>query len=170
MLLLFSHQGLSDCLQFHGLQHTRLPCPSLSLRVCSDLCPLSQCCCPLLFLPSIFPSIRVSSNESALHIRWPKYCSISISPSSEYLGLISFGIDQFDFLADQGTLGILLQHHNSKAPILWHSAFFMVLHPYTSAGKIIALTIQTFVGKVVSVLFNMLSRFVIAFLPRSRCL
>jgi len=131
-------------------------------------------CRPLLLLPSIFPSIRVFSNESALRIRWSKYWSFSfgISPSSEYSGLTSFRMDWFDLLAVQGTLKSLLQHHSSKASILWLSAFFMVQlsNPYMTTGKTIALTRQTFVGKVMSLLFNMLSRFVIAFLPRSKCL
>ena len=131
-------------------------------------------CCPLLLQPSIFPSIRVLSNESALHIRWPKYWSfsLSISPSNEYSGLISFGIDWFDLLAVQGTLKSLLQHHSSKASTLWYSAFLMVQlsHPYMTIGKIIALTRQTFVGQVMSLLFNMQSGLVIAFLPRSKCL
>ena len=124
---------------------------------------------PLLLLPSIFPSIRIFSNESALHIRWPKYWSFTINPSNEYSGLISFRIDWFDLLAVQGTLKSLLQHHSSKASILWRSAFFMVQfsHLYLTA-KTIALTRQTFVGKVISLLFNTLSRFVIAFLPRSK--
>ena len=123
-------------------------------------------CHSLLLLPSIFPSNRVFSNESALHIRWPKYWSFifSISPSNEYSGLISCRIDWFD-LAVQGTLKSLLQHHSSKASILWCSAFFIVQlsHPYMTTGKIIALTRRTFVGKVMSLLFNTLSRFVIAF-------
>ena len=127
-------------------------------------------CHPLL-LPSIFPSIRVFSNESALHIRWPKYWSFSfsISPSNEYSRLISFWMDLFDLLAVQGTLKSLLQHHRLKAWILWCSAFFMVQlsYPYMTTGKTIALTRQTFVGKVTSLLFNMLSRLVITFLPRS---
>ena len=128
-----------------------------------------------LLLPIIFPSIRVFSNESALHFRWPKYwCfSFSISPSNEYSGLIFFRIDWFDFHAVQGTLKSLLQHHSSKASILQHSTFFMVQlsHPYmTTTRKTIALTIRTFVGKVMSLLFNMLPRLVIAFLPRSKCL
>ena len=131
-------------------------------------------CCPLLLLPSIFPSIRVFSNESVLHIRWPKDWSFSfgISPSSEYPGLISFRIDWLDLLDVQGTLKSLLQHHSSKASILQHSAFFIVQlsHPYMTAGKTIALTRWTFVGKVMSLLFNMLSRLVLAFLPRSKCL
>ena len=128
-------------------------------------------CCPLLLLPSIFPRIRVFSNESALHLRWPKYWSFSFSigPSNEYSGLISF---RMDLLEVQGTLKSLLQHHSTKASILWHSAFFMVQlsHPYMPAEKIIALTRWTFVRKVMSLLFNMLSRLVIAFLPRSKCL
>jgi len=123
--------------------------------------------------PSIFPSIRVFSNESALHIGWPKYWSFSfsISPSNEHPGLIFFRMDWLDLLA-VGTLKSFLQHHSSKASILWPSAFFMVqlLHPYTTTGKTIALTRQTFVGKVMSLLFNMLSRVVITFLPRSKCL
>ena len=129
-------------------------------------------CCPLLLLPSIFPSIRVFSKELALQIRWPKYWSISlsISPSKEYSGLISFRIDWFDLLAIQGTLESLLQHHSSKASILWHSAFLMVQlsHPCMTTGKTIALTRWTFVGKVMSLLFNMLSSLVITFLPRSK--
>ena len=125
-------------------------------------------CYPLLLLPSIFPSIRVFTNESALHIRRPKYWSFSISPSNEYSGLISLRIDWFDLLAVQETLKSLLQHHSLKASILWHLAFFMVQcsHPYMTTGKTIALTILTFVGRMMSLLFNMLSRFIIAFLPR----
>ena len=126
-------------------------------------------CCPLLCLPSIFPSIRVFSNASVLHIRWPEYWnfSFSISPSNEYSGLISFRIDWFDHLAVQGTLKSLFQHHSSKASILQRSAFFIaqLSHPYTTTGKTMALTRWTFVGKAVSLLFNVLSRFVIAFLP-----
>ena len=122
-------------------------------------------CCPLLFLPSIFPSIRVFSNESALHIRWPKYWSFSfsISPSNEYSGLISFRMDWLDLLAVQGILKSLLQHHSSKASILQRSAFFIVQfsHPYMTTGKTVALTRRTFVGKVMSLLFNKLSRLVI---------
>ena len=129
-------------------------------------------CHPLLFLPSIFPSIRVFPNQSVLHIRWPKYWSFSFtfSPSNEYSGLISFQMDWLDLLAVQGILKSLLQHHSSKASILWHSAFFMVQlsHPYMTTGKTIALTRWTFVGKVMSLLFNMPSRLVMAFLPRSR--
>ena len=131
-------------------------------------------CHPHLLLSSIFPSIRVFSNELALHIRWPKYWSFSfsISPSNEHPGLISFRMDWLGLLADQGTLKSLLQHHSSKASILQHSAFFIVQlsHPYMTTGKTIALTTWTFVDKVMSLLFNMLSRFVITFLPRSKCL
>ena len=129
-------------------------------------------CRPLLLLPSIFPSIRVFSNESVLCIRWPKYWSFSssINPSKEYSGLISFRIDWFDHFAVQGTLKSLLQHHSSKASILWHSVCFMVQlsHPYMTTGKTIALTRWTFVCKVMSLLFNMLSKLVIAFLPRGK--
>ena len=127
---------------------------------------------PILLLPSIFPSIRAFSNESALLIRWLKYWSFSfsISPSNEHPGLTSFRMDWFDLLAVQGTLKSLLQHHSSKASILWHSAFFIVhfSYPYMTTGKTIALTRWTYVGKVMSLLFNMLSRLVIAFLPRSK--
>ena len=131
-------------------------------------------CCSLLIPPSFFPSIRIFPNGSVLHIRWPKYWSFSfsISPSNEYSGLISFRMDWFDLLAVQGALKSLLQHHSSKASILQRSAFFIVQlsHPYMTTGKTIALIRQTFVGKVTSLLFNMLSRLVIAFLPRSKCL
>ena len=129
-------------------------------------------CHALLLLPSIFPSIRVFSNESALRIRWPKYWSFSfnISPSNEHPQLISFRMDWLDLLAVQGTLKSLLQHHSSKTSVLRCSAFFMVQlsHPYMTTGKTIASTRQTFVGKVISLLFNMLSRLVITFLPRSK--
>ena len=140
-----------------------------SVMPSNDLIP----CCPLLFLPlSIFSSIRVFSNESVLCIRWPKdwSFSFSISPSNEHSGLISFRIDWLDLLAVQGTLKSLLQHHSSKASVLWCSAFFIVLlsHCCMTTGKTIALTRQTFVGKVISLLFNMLLRLVIAFLPRSK--
>ena len=127
-----------------------------------------------LILCHPFSRIRVFSNESVPHIRWPKYWSLSfsISPSNEYPGLIFIKIDWFYLLAVQGILKSLLQHHSSKASILWHSAFFMVQlsFPYTTAGKTIALILHTFLGKVISLLFNTLSRFVIAFLPRSKCL
>ena len=130
-------------------------------------------CCPLLLLPLIPPNIRVFSNESTHHIRWPKYWSFSfsISPSNEHPGLISFRMDWLDLLAVQGTLKTLLQHHSSKASILWSSAFFIVQlsHPYMTTGKTTALARWTFVGKVMSLLFKMLSRLVITFLPRSKC-
>ena len=129
-------------------------------------------CHPLILRPSMFPSIRAFSNESALRIRWPKYWSLSfsISPSNEHPGLISFRMNLLDLLAVQGTLKSLLQHHSSKASILWRSAFFIVQlsHPYMTTGKTIALTRQTFVGKVMALLFNMLSRLVITFLLRSK--
>ena len=147
-------------LQPHVLQHSRLHCPTPSPEACSNSCPLSQWChqtilChPLLLLPSIFPSIRVFSNELALHIRWSKYWSFSfsISLSNEYSGLISFRINWFDLLVVQGTLKSHIQHHSSKASILWCSAFFMVQlsHPYMTTGKTIALTRWTFVSKVMS--------------------
>ena len=131
-------------------------------------------CRPLLLLPSIFSRIRIFSNESVIRIRWPKYWSFSfsISPFTEYSGLISFRIDWLDLLAIQGTLQSLLQHHSSKASIIWRSAFFMVQlsHPYMTTGKPIALTRQTFVGKVMSLLFNMLLKLVIDFLLRRKCL
>ena len=130
-------------------------------------------CCPLLLLPAILPIIRVCSNESVIRIRWPKYWSFSfnISPSKEYSRLISLRIDWFDLLEVQGTLKSLLQHHSSKPSTRQCSAFFIVQlsHPYMTTGKTIALTKQTFVGKVISLLFNMLSRLAIAFLPRSKC-
>ena len=129
-------------------------------------------CCPLLLLPSVFPSIRVFSNESVLRNRWPKYWNFSfiISPSNEYSGLISFRMDWLDLLAVQETLKSLLQHHSSKVSVLWQSAFFIVQlsHPYMTTGKTIALTRRTFVGKVISLLLNMLSRLVIIFLPRCK--
>ena len=127
-------------------------------------------CRPLLLLPSIFPSIRIFSSESALPIRWPEYWSFSFSPSNEHPGLISFRLDWVDLLAVQGTLKSLPQHHSSKASILRCSAFFTVQpsHPYITTGKTIVLTRQTFVVKVMSLLFNMLSRLVITFLPRSK--
>ena len=131
-------------------------------------------CCPLLLLPSIFPSIRVFSKESPLCIRWPKYWSFSfnISPSNEHPGLISFRMDWLDLLAVQGTLKSLFEYHSSKASVLQCSAFFLVQfsHPYMTTGKTIALARQTSVDKVMSLLFNMLSRLVITFLPRSKCL
>ena len=151
-MLLFSLTKLCSTLfKPHGLQHARLPCPSPTPGACSNSCPSSWWCHPtisfcrsLLLLPSIFPSIRVFSKELVLHIRWPKYWnfSFSINPSNEYSGLISFRMDWLDLLAVQGTLKSLLQHHSSKASILWHSAFFMVQlsHLYMTTGKTIALT------------------------------
>ena len=131
-------------------------------------------CCPLLLLPSLFPSISIFSNESVLHIRWTKYWSFSfsISPSNEHPGLISFRMDWLDLLEVQGTLKSLLKHHSSKASILQHTAFFIVQlsYPYMTTGKTTALTRRTLVGKVMSLLFNMLSKLVIAFLPRNKCL
>ena len=131
-------------------------------------------CRPLLLLPPVPPSIRIFSNESTLHMRWPKYWtfSLSISPSNEHPGLVSFRMDWLDLIAVQGTLKSLLQHHSSKASILWCSTFFTVQlsHPYTTTGKTIALTRWTFVGKVISLLLNMLSRLVITFFPRIKCL
>ena len=126
----------------------------------------------LLLLPPVPSSIRVFSSESTLHMRWPKYWSFSFSPSNEHPGLISFSMDWLDLLAIQGTLKSLLQHHSSKASVLRHSAFFTIQlsHPYMTTGKTIPLTRWTFVGKVMSLLFNLLSRLVIAFLPRSECL
>jgi len=145
---------MCDSLRPHKLQRARLLCPPTSPRVCSNSCSWPSghlvLCHPLLLMPLIFPSIRVFSNESDLHIRWPKYwsCSFSISPSNEYSELISFRIDWFDLLAVQGTFKSLLQHHSSKASILWHSAFFMVQlsYLYIITGKTVALTIQTFVS------------------------
>ena len=171
---------MSDSLWPHGLQHARLPCTLLFPRVCSNSCPLSRWChpiissslCPLFLLPLVFPRFRVFSSESVLCIRWSNYWSFSfsISPSNEYLGLISFWIDWFDLLPVQGTFESLLQHHNLKASVLQCLAFFMVQlsHPYMTTGKTIALTIWTFLSKVISLLFNMLSRYVITFLPRSK--
>ena len=151
-MLLFSHQIISDFLWPHGLQHARLPCPSLSPGVGSimsveSVMPSNHLipCCSFLLLPSIFPSIRVFSNELTLPIRWPKYWSFSfsISPSNEYSGLISFKIDWYDLLAVQETLKSLLQHHRSRASVLWCSTFFMVQlsHTYMTTGKTIALNI-----------------------------
>ena len=170
---------MSDSLLPHGLQYTRPPCPSPTHGTYSNSCALSWIpsnylihCCHLLLLPPIFPSIRVFSNESALRMRWPKYWSFSfnISPSNEHSGLVSFRMDWLHLLAVQGTCKSLLQHHSSKASILWHSAFFTVQlsHPYMTTGKTIALTRQTFVGKVISLLFNMPSSLVVTFLPRSK--
>ena len=175
----FSHSVMSNSLWPHGLQHGRLLCPSLTTGAYSNSCPSNwwchptiSSCCPFLLLPSIFPSIRVFSSKSVLCIRWPKHLSFSfsISPPNEYSGLISFRMNSLDLLAVQGTLKSLLQHHSSKASILGHSAFLIVqlTHPYMTIGRTIALTRWTFAGKVMSLLFNMLSRLVIAFLPRSK--
>ena len=174
---------MCDSLQPRGLQHARQASLSitnsrslLKLMSIESVMPSNHLmlCCPLLLPPSIFPSIRVFSNESVLHIGWPKYWSFSfsISPSNEYSGLISFRMDCLDLLAVQGTLKSLLQHHSSKASILRPSAFLIVQlsHLYMTTGKTITLTRWTFVGKVMSLLFNMLSRLVITLLPRSKCL
>ena len=175
-----AQSAVSESVRSHEQQHAWLP---LSFTISQTLLKLMSIesmmpsnhlilCHPLLLRPSVFPSIRVFSNKSALRSRWPKYCSFSysISPSNEYPGLISFRMDWFDLHAVQGTLVSLLQHHSSKASILWHSAFFLVQlsHPYMSTGKTIALTTWTFLGKVMSLLLNMLSRLVITFLPRSK--
>ena len=171
---------MSDSLCPHEPQHTRPPCPSPAnsqsspkLMSIESMMPSNHLIlCGLLLLPSIFPSNSIFSNESALRMRWPKYWSFSfsISPSNDHPALISFRMDWLDLLAVQGTLKSLLQHHSSKAPILHHSGFFTVQlsHPYMTTGKTIALTSQNFVGKVVSLLFNMLSRLVITFLPRNK--
>jgi len=169
---------MSDSLQPHGPQHASLSITNsqslTKLMSIESVMPSNHLilCLPLLLLPLIFPSIRVFSNESVLCIRWPNYWSFSfnISPSNEHSGLISFRTDLLDLLAVQGTLKSLLQHHSSKASILWHLAFFIVQlsHPYMTTGKTIALTRWTFVDKVMSLLFNMLSRLVITFLPRSK--
>ena len=175
----FSHSAVSDSFQPCRLQHSRplcsSPTPSLpKLMSIESVMPSNQLILrhPLLLLPSIFPSIKVFSNESALHIRWPKYWSFSFSfsPSNVYPGLISFRMDWLDLLAVQGNLKSLLQHHSSKASILQCSTFFIIQlsHPYMTTGKTIAVTRWTFVGKVMSLLFNMLSRLVITFLPRSK--
>ena len=175
----FSHSIVSDSLRPHESQHARPPCPSPTPRVHSDSRPSSQWCHPAISssvipfssCPQSLPA-SVFSNESTLHMRWPKYCSFSFSiiPSNGIPGLISFRMDWLDLLAVQGTLRSLLQHHSSKASILWCSAFFTVQlsHPYMTTGKTIALTRRTFGGKVMSLLFNMLSRLVITFLPRSK--
>ena len=177
----FSHSVVSDSSWPHGLQPARPPCPSPSPRVCSNSCSSSQWCHPTISSSVVpfssclrsFPASE-SFQMSQFFIKWPKYWSFSfnISPSNEYSGLISFMMDWLDLLAVQGTLKSLLQHHSSKASILRHSAFFIVQlsHPYRTTGKAIGLTRWTFVGKVMSLLFNTLSRFFIAFLPRSKCL
>ena len=176
----FSHSLMSNSLRPHGLQHARPPClsPTSLLKLISIVSVMPSnhviLCHPLPLLPSIFSSIRLFSNESVLQIRWPKYWrfSFSISSSNEYSGLISFRVDWLHLLAVQGTLKSLLQHHSSKVSILRCSAFFIVQlsHSYKTTGKTIALTIRTFVSKVMSLCFNTLSRLVIAFLPMSKCL
>ena len=172
----FSRSVVSDFLRPHESQHARPPTnsqSSLKLMSIESVMPSSHLilCHPLLLLPPIPPSIRVFSNESTLHMRWPKYWSFSfnIGPSNEYPGLI-FRMDWLDLLAVQGTLKSLLQHHSSKASILWCSAFFTVQlsHPYMTTGKTTALTRRAFVGKVMSLAFNMLSRLVVTFLLRSK--
>ena len=183
MLITKSSVQLLSCVQLFATPWTAAHQASLSFTTSQSLFKLMPIelvmpsnhlilCHPLLLLPSVFAIIRVFSNESVLLIRWPKYWSFSfsISPSNEYSGLISFRIDWLDLPAVQGTLKSLLQHPNSKASILRHSAFFIVQlsHPYMTTGKTIALTRQTFVGKVMSLLFTMLSRLVITFLPRSK--
>ena len=175
----FSRSVGSDSLWPHELQHARPPCPSPTPEVHPNPCPPSWWCHPaflscrsLLLLPSILPSIRVFSNESALRIKWLKYWSFSfnISPFNEHPGLISFRMDWLDLPAVQGTHKSLLQHHSSKASILQRSAFFIaqLSHPYTTTRKTMALTRWTFVDKVMSLLLNILSRLVITFLPRSK--
>ena len=171
---------MSESLRPHESQQARSLCPSPTPGVYRNSCPLIESvttsshlilCRPLLLLPPIPPGIMVFSNESILHMRWPKYWSFSfsISPANEHPGLISFRMDWLDLLTIQGTLKSLLQYHSSKASILWHSVFFrvQVSHPYMTTGKTIVLTRQTLVSKVMSLLFNMLSRLVITFLPRS---
>ena len=178
----FNHSVVSDSLRPHESQHARPPCPSPTLWVYSNSYPSSWWCHPAISpsvvpfssCPPIPPSIRIFPNESTLPMRWPKYwCfSFSISPSNEHPGLISFRMDWFDLLSVQQTLNSLLQHHSSKASIFRPSAFFTVQlsHPNMTTGETIALTRLTFVGKVMSLLFNMLSRLVRNFLPRSKCL
>ena len=179
MLVQFNCSVISDFLWPHGLQHARLPCPSPTLTAYSNSRPSSRWCHPTISsavvpfssCPQSFPaSGSFPINQSALCIRWPKYWSFSfsISPSNEYLEWISFRMNWLDFLAVQGTLKSLPQHHSSKASILQSSAFFLVQlsDPYMTTGKTIGLTRQTFVGKIMSLVFNMLSRLAIAFLPR----
>ena len=178
-----SVQPLSRVLlfQLHGLQHTRPPCPSPAPRVYPNSCPLSQCCHPTISSSVIpfsclqsFPASRSFQMSQLFASGGQKYWSFifSINPFSEHSGLISFRMDWLDLFAVQGTLKSLLQHHSSKASVLRHSAFFIVQlsHPYMTTGKTIGLTRRTFVGKVMSLLFNMLSRLVITFLPGSKCL
>ena len=174
----FSCSVVSDSLRPHEPQHTRPPCLSPTSGVYRNSCPLSQWCHPTIsssvisFSSLLQYSIRIFSNESVLCIRWPEYWSFSISPSNDQSGLISFRTDWLDLLAVQGALKSLLQHHGPTASIFQCSAFFIfqLSHPYMTTGKTIALTRQTYVGKVMSLLFNMLSRLVITFLPKSKCL
>ena len=176
----FSCSVVSDSLQPHELQHARPPCPSPTPGVHSNPCLSSRCCHPAIsfsVVPFSCPQSLPASNSfpmNQLCMRWPKYWSFSFSiiPCKEIPGLISFRMDWLDLLAIQGTLKSLLQHHSSKASILWHSTLFTVQlsHPYMTTGKTIALTRRTFVGKVMSLLLNILSRLVITFLPRSKCL
>ena len=179
LLLLFSHSVVSDSATPWTAAHqaslsTTISWSLLKLMSIESVMPSNYLtlCHPLLLPPSIFPSTRIFSNESVLRIRWPKYWSFSfsISPSNDYSGLISFRMDWLDLLAVQGTLKSFLQHHGSKASILQCSAFFIVQlsHPYMTTEKTTALTLRTFVSKVMSLLFNTLSRFVTAFLPRSK--
>ena len=171
---LFRSSVLPDSLQLHGLQHARLPCPSLPPGVCSNSCPFSRWCHPTissslthpLLLPSVFPSISVFSNESALHIRRPKYWSFSISPSNEYPGLISFRIDWSCSPRDSQESSPAPQLRGINSSAL--SLLYGLSHPYMTTGKTIALTLWTFIGKMMSLLFNTLSRFVITFLPRNK--
>ena len=180
-MLLFTCSVMSDSLQPHGLKHARLPCPSPSPGACSNSCPLSRWCHPTISssvvpFSSCLKSFPASGSFPVSQFFTSGFQSIgvcfsfSISPSNEYSGLISFRTDWLDLLAVQGTLKSLLQHHSSKASILWCSPFFMVQlsHPHINTGKTIALTRWTFVSKVISLLFNMLSKIVIAFLPRSK--
>ena len=170
---LFATPWIAACQASLSISNSRSSLKLMSIKLVMPSSHLILCR-PLLLLPPVPPSIRIFSNESTLHMRWPKYWSFSfsfsISPSNEHLGLVSFRIDWLDFLPVQGTLKSLLQHHSSKASIFLHSAFFIVQlsHPYMTTGKTIALTRQTFVDKVMSLLFNMLSRLVITFLPRSK--
>ena len=177
-MLLFSCSVISYCLPSLGLQHDRPPCPYLPkftqvhVHGVSDAIQSSHPLSSFLIMPSVFPSIRILSSESAFCIRWSQCWSFSgsITPSNGSSGLISYRINWFGLFSVQGTLKSLLQHHSSKASILWHSAFFVVQlsHQYMITGKTIALTIQTFVGKVISLLSSTLPRFVIAFLPKSK--
>ena len=178
----FSRSVVSDSLWPHELQHTRPPCPSPTLGIYPNSCPSSWRCHPAISssvvpfssCPQSLPASESFPMSQLFGMRWPKYWSFSfsISPSKEYPGLISFRMDWLDLLAVQGTLKSLLQHHSSKVSILRHSAFFTVQlsHPYMTTGKTIALTRRTFVGKVMSLLLNMLSRLAITFLPKSKCL